>query len=306
MSAKGKVLLTGASGLLGRQIHASLKANGWDVLGLAYSRCGDGLVKVDLCNFDEMKQLFVDHKPHVVVHSAAERRPDKVENDTENAKKLNVTATSELTKLCQQHNSYLIYISTDYVFDGTSPPYRHDDKPNPLNTYGQLKLEGEQAVSLYKNSFIVRVPILYGPIESLNESAVTILFKALLSPSDPAPMSDYEKRYPTHTRDVGRFIEALASDVVSNPDLRRGVWHFGGTECYTKYGMALIMAEIFNMSSDHLIAVKEPSSGAPRPFNNQFEMSETERQFVITMTPLREGLKDVLKTYIPSGRSGSY
>ncbi|XP_003388343.1 PREDICTED: methionine adenosyltransferase 2 subunit beta-like [Amphimedon queenslandica] len=298
MATKGKVLLTGASGLLGRQIYQCLKKSSWEVMGLAYSRGGEELVKADLLDFEKMREIMTDFKPAIVIHSAAERRPDKVQKDEDKARGLNVTATQELTRLCQELGSFLVYISTDYVFDGTSPPYRHDDAPNPLNTYGQLKLDGEKAVSSYIDSAIVRVPILYGPVETLDESAVTILFKALLS-NDPAPMSDYEKRYPTHTRDIGVFLEAFSSKVLTDREICRGSWHFGGSEVLTKYDMVLKMAKVFKLSSKHLIPVREPSGGAPRPFNNEFDYSQTKKHFTMDITSFEDGIKTVLEPFLP-------
>ena len=298
MATKGKVLLTGASGLLGRQIYECLKKSNWEVMGLAYSRGGGELVKADLLDSERMRQIMTDFKPAIVIHSAAERRPDKVQKDEGKARGLNVTATQELTRLCQEVGSFIVYISTDYVFDGTSPPYRHDDAPNPLNTYGQLKLDGEKAVSNYIDSAIVRVPILYGPVETLDESAVTILFKALLS-NEPAPMSDYERRYPTHTRDIGVFLETFSSKILADKETCRGPWHFGSSEVLTKYDMVLIMARVFKLSSEHLIPVREPLRGAPRPFNNEFDLSQTKKHFTMDITSFEDAIKAVLEPFLP-------
>jgi S-adenosylmethionine synthetase len=75
----------------------------------------------------------------------------------------------------------LIYISTDYVFDGTAPPYEIDDKPNPLQFYGETKLGGEEAIkSVYPEAVILRVPILYGKTEYNGESAINILIDVVL------------------------------------------------------------------------------------------------------------------------------
>lgn len=75
----------------------------------------------------------------------------------------------------------LIYMSTDYVFDGTTPPYEVEDKPNPLNFYGQTKLDGEEAIkSVYPEAVILRVPILYGSTEYNGESAINVLIDAVL------------------------------------------------------------------------------------------------------------------------------
>ena len=121
-----KVLITGASGLLGREILKQFVSNGWDALGLAYSRIYGSLRKVDLCDESQIEAVLDEFTPAVVVHSAAERRPDVVDKQSKSATALNVGATEKLASLCANRNIFLLYISSDYVFDGNNPPYMPD------------------------------------------------------------------------------------------------------------------------------------------------------------------------------------
>ena len=186
MAKKQRVIITGASGLLGRAIMKEfLNSDKWEVLGLAHSRAKNVLRKVDLFDFDESKRVVKEFKPHVLIHSAAERRPDIVENDERTCTKMNVGVTKALVEAINELNSdretpdhFMVYISTDYVFDGTSPPYKPLDEPNPLNKYGKSKLEGEQVMH-HSEGAILRVPILYGDVEYLKESAVTGAYTVL-------------------------------------------------------------------------------------------------------------------------------
>ena len=182
MASVHRVLITGASGLLGRAVMQKFSnSDSWNVLGVAHSRAGDNLKKVDLLDFDATKSLVEDFRPHVLIHCAAERRPDVVENQEELASKMNVGVTKVLAKAINALNEeleapehFMLYISTDYVFDGTDPPYRPLDEPNPLNKYGKSKLQGEKVMQFYHpDGGILRVPILYGKVEKLQESAVT-------------------------------------------------------------------------------------------------------------------------------------
>ena len=182
MAGKSRVLITGASGLLGRAIMKQFSNSGkWEVLGLAHSRATGALKQVDLLDFDETKRIVEEFKPHVLIHSAAERRPDVVENDEETCMKMNVGVTKTLAKAISELNRdleisehFMLYISTDYVFDGTSPPYKPQDEANPLNKYGKSKLAGEQVMQLCANDGgILRIPVLYGNVEFLKESAIT-------------------------------------------------------------------------------------------------------------------------------------
>ena len=170
-----KVLITGASGLLGRAIKSELERNvSWEIIGLGYSRLAGGLKKVNLTNPQELHQVINDFKPDVVVHSAAERRPDVVGTKELETEALNIQATENIAKYTNNIGGFLLYISTDYVFDGTSPPYTVRSQPNPLNKYGKTKLEGELKTTAHcERHAILRVPILYGDIEQVGESAVT-------------------------------------------------------------------------------------------------------------------------------------
>ena len=190
-----RVLVTGASGLLGRAILKEFTRcqDRWEALGLAYSRTKGNLKKLDLRNKDEVARVVEEFRPTIVIHSAAERRPDIVEKNEEETKMLNVTATRNIAEASSKADAFFLYISTDYVFDGSNPPYKPTDKPNPLNKYGQSKLEGENvALEFLPKSGVLRVPILYGPVEYIHESAVTGI-PPLLSLFTNVPFTVYRK-----------------------------------------------------------------------------------------------------------------
>ena len=292
-----KVLITGASGLFGRAIVKCFTESLWEVLGLAYSRAGGRLRKVDLCDSEAVEKVLEEYEPDVVIHSAAERRPDVVEKQKEKTMALNVSATETLASLCSKRNIYLLYISTDYVFDGKSPPYLPNAPTNPINAYGISKRDGEVAVLKYPGLAVLRVPILYGPLESLDESAVTILFKAVLDSSTPAKMSDYEQRYPTHVDNCAQVCVGLAKKHFAEGGGAAGIWHFSGKEPFTKYAMAQEMVDVFGLSGDHLVPVKGPSAGAVRPYDCHLESSSTEAVVAVEHIPFREGIKAVLQKW---------
>ena len=290
--------MTGASGLLGREILKRFQAGGWDALGLAYSRVKEGLRKVDLCNASEVEQVLEDFRPSVVVHSAAERRPDVVEKQVDAVQALNVSATESLTDFCQKRSIYLLYISSDYVFDGKNPPYKPDAATNPLNTYGKTKRDGELAVLKYQQAGVLRVPVLYGEIEQLGESAVTTLFSAVKNSAKEGRLCDHQQRYPTHIADVAQVCFGLAEKHLKEGGAASGIWHWSGNECMTKYAMALVMADIFKLGTGHLVAVKGPPSGTPRPYDCHFDCSATDQAIETQQTKFREGIEKVLQKFL--------
>ncbi|CAF4191222.1 unnamed protein product [Rotaria socialis] len=245
------VLITGASGVLGRQVANRFTNAGWNVTGLAYSRANKNhLVRCDLTNFDETDAIIRDVKPDAIVHCAAERKPDEYEKNAEKAMFLNVDVTRHLAELAARENIFFILISTDYVFDGKKPPYKEDDTPNPLQAYGKIDY-----LNTHSNSdhVILRVPLLYGEVENLEENAVTILFKNIKNPTARVKMDDVQTRYPTYIGDVAEVCLQLCElRIKQNRNDVRGIFHFSGIAKYTKYQLALVIASLFQLPIDHI------------------------------------------------------
>ncbi|KAK6173235.1 hypothetical protein SNE40_016724 [Patella caerulea] len=295
-----KVLITGASGLLGRAIYQEFKKDStWDVLGLAFSRAGEQLKKVDLTNSDELTRVVKEFQPNVIIHSAAERRPDVVENQADATKQLNVDATRNICNVGASVNAWVLFISTDYVFDGLNPPYDVNAVPNPLNKYGLSKYEGEKVTlaSSSENS-VLRVPILYGPVERLDESAVTVLFPKVKNTGNKCVMSNYERRYPTYCPDIAVVIRRLSDIRLKNNDVK-GIYHWSGDENMTKYDMAVVMAECFGISTNHIEADNSASPGAPRPYDSHLDTSRLDDLVLVPRSPFKDSILKVLKDYYP-------
>ncbi|TIC35747.1 methionine adenosyltransferase II, beta [Wallemia mellicola] len=253
-----KVLVTGASGLLGRAILDNFSNDGSiQVTGLAYSRSSDKLIKCDLNDEKAIEGVIREQQPDVLIHCAAERRPDVAQNDPAATEKLNVDVSGNLSRLMKNIGGSIIYISTDYVFDGTKPPYTTTDTPNPLNLYGKTKLAGEKAVTQNNDkSVILRVPVLYGRVENTKESAVTILIDAVKE-GKAKKMEHYANRFPTNVDNVAIALNALTKNIQKVPQ----IVHYSSREAYTKYEMACTFAEILGLPSDHLIADTEEPTG---------------------------------------------
>jgi len=143
------VLVLGASGMLGRAVHQALLvslAGEASVVGTAHSRTQEGLLPLDVTDEAGLREFLAAQAPRVVINCVAERRPDVVEKEPGKAELLNVRLVELLAEESARLGFYFIHISTDYVFDGTSPPYEPEDKPNPLNVYGGHKLAAEEVL----------------------------------------------------------------------------------------------------------------------------------------------------------------
>ena len=268
-----KILVTGASGLLGRSLMLSLAAladTPDGLIGAAYSRSAAPLHRLDLTDQAALRQAFARWAPDLVVHSAAERRPDVVDGAPATAERLNVGATGLLASLAAARGARFIYLSTDYVFDGKSPPYAIDAQTAPLNAYGRMKLAGEDVVraeyaAVSSSGFaILRIPILYGRVETLAESPVTELAVKVLA-GRAFKAEDWAMRYPAHVDDVARAIALIAGQLTREVQPVGGTYHFAGAEQITKYGMALAIAEVLEADPRLIEADPNPPAGAPRP-----------------------------------------
>ncbi|KAH7906989.1 hypothetical protein BJ138DRAFT_1174741 [Hygrophoropsis aurantiaca] len=274
-----KVLVTGASGVLGSAIYKAFQSAGYTVCGLAHSRSTVELKQLDLLNEDATKKLFNEFSPDWVIHCAAERRPDVAEKDPEGARRLNASVPAQLAVLSRDQGFTLIYISTDYVFDGTSPPYAPNAETTPLQLYGQSKRDGENAVRHVDGakSIVLRVPVLYGPAPSNSDSAVNILLDIVKDQSKTYKMDHYASRFPTNVEDIASFLVRLSAlDTTNIPP----ILHYSGEEKFTKYEICEIFGRVLDLKIDHIIADSSAPTGAgatTRPKDCQLDTRETKQ-----------------------------
>ncbi|KAL8286797.1 hypothetical protein RQP46_004325 [Phenoliferia psychrophenolica] len=251
-----RVLITGASGLLGRAVLREFKQAGHDVTGTAFTRTGEGLVQVDLQDKDALEKLVNEVKPQVVVHCAAERRPDVAEKNPSAVHKLNVDLPAHLSLLSRSPTTpfFLIYISTDYVFDGHAREsgYEPSDAVGPTNLYGQTKEEGEReilkGIQLHNaRGTVLRVPVLYGEVERNDESAINILLDITrqAAKGEKKKMDHWAIRYPTNVADVARVLLSISTlSLIPSSTSIPQILHFSTQEPYTKYDMCLVLSQL--------------------------------------------------------------
>ncbi|OKP12327.1 Methionine adenosyltransferase 2 subunit beta [Penicillium subrubescens] len=276
------VLVTGATGLLGRQLFTTFQRSGVLVVGQGLTRAAPPtILKADLEKAEDIKALLNEVKPQIVIHSAANRFPDLCEKNPEQARKVNVEATRALAEECQTRGAFLVYISTDYVFSGKEgeAPYEADATPEPPNIYGQLKRDGELAVlEATKESglgVVLRVPVLYGTAKSNSESAVNVLFDAVKNAQDEnagVKMDDWAQRYPTNTEDVSRVVRDIVIKYLKQKDHIKELPHilqFSSEDRMTKYEICEKLAEVQGWSLPGMIRNKQGNEpgGVQRPYD---------------------------------------
>ena len=177
-----KLLVTGGSGLLGGSIVRQGISSGHEVCATFHTHHSSqpGFVNFDLTESDSVKKLILNEKPEALIHSAALTDVDICERNPTAALQINGFATANLSKICKQTGSFLIYVSTDYVFDGSVGKYDESAIANPINAYGASKLVGEEQVASRCDDFcIVRTSVVYGWGREYRPNFATRLYEGL-------------------------------------------------------------------------------------------------------------------------------
>ncbi|PNP39406.1 hypothetical protein TGAMA5MH_08826 [Trichoderma gamsii] len=285
--AERTVLVTGATGLLGREVVSAFKLlhSGWAVKGTGYSRAdGVDILKVDLESAEDVAKTLDETRPQVVVHCAAQRFPDKVDKDPEGARALNIAASKLLANVTAARDILMIYISTDYVFPGRpgDAPYEADATPGPTNLYGQTKLDGENAVlEEYAKAgkeglgLVLRVPVLYGHAETPSESAVNVLMDSVWKAQTEGTkikMDHWALRYPTNTEDIGRICHDVAVKYLESGDRKNmpRILQFSSEDRMTKYEICQTFGDIMGLSIANIEPNTEgndPNASVQRPYD---------------------------------------
>jgi len=301
--------VTGASGLLGRQVIKELESNSkWQVRGLCVSRISGNLVRCDLTESGQIETQFSEFQPDVVIHCAAERRPDVVFKQPEIAHALNIDVTSNLATACNKHNAWMIFFSTDYVFDGCSPPYSPDAETRPLSAYGEQKVAGEKNVAeTCPNSTVLRIPLLFGPMEYMKESGVTTMYLELEKGIKKA--DHLQKRYPTYTPDVARIVHKMLEVHFNGGPTLAGTYHWQANECLTKWNMVQAIGIITGMDvSDVEASFSKPRFPTPPDskldcWNLEMELGIAGSAAATYRTPFKVALSHCFETFMKKNPS---
>ncbi|KAJ1663795.1 hypothetical protein IW140_004501 [Coemansia sp. RSA 1813] len=290
-----KVVVTGASGLLGRAVVKEAKRCGYNVIGTAFRRAAGGLVALDLTNYEATKEFIASERPNAIIHCAVEKNPQAAAANRASAELLNVTVSGQLARLAREAGAFFMYVSTEYVFDGRNPPYTEESEPNPLNFYGQTKLDGERAVldACPAAAAVLRVPLLYGKTVDPAESTFGGIIKMLdQSRGKTVEVDAWQHRFPVCIDDVARVLVDMTAKSCSDKraDIA-GVFQFAPTEMLTRYDMCVVLADILKISDVTLVPLTEQqkSDGVERPKNAQMSTGALERAGInVGYVPFRQ------------------
>ena len=292
------VAVIGASGLLGRAVMRELETRpGWRVVPTAYRRTDARTVALDIRDAEAVASFVGRVRPDAIVIAAAERRPDICERDPAAARALNVEAVRTVASAARACGAWVLSISTDYVFDGSAPPYRIDDEPAPLNAYGRSKLEGERALTETTGfGCVLRLPLLFGPIVDWSESAVTSLVPAIVASqapdAPPAPMDAWATRYPPYTPDVAYVIRGMLERHAEGEAVC-GIAQWSAQEPMTKFEIATRIARALRVPA-RLVPQAASMETTPRPRDCHLDSSRLDALGIGRRTPFDVAIAEVL------------
>ena len=289
-----KVFVTGVAGQLGHDVMNELNKRGYEGIGsdLAseYAGAQDGsavtkmaYVSMDITDKEAVENVLLEIKPDVVIHCAAWTAVDLAEDDdkVEKVRAINAGGTENIVKVCKKLECKMIYISTDYVFDGQgTEPWEPDCKDyKPLNVYGQTKLEGELAVSQnLEKYFIVRIAWVFG-VNGKN------FIKTMLNVGkthDTVRVVSDQVGTPTYTYDLARLLVDMAESE------KYGYYHAtneGGYISWYDFTCEIYKQAGYATKVVPVTTEKYGLSKAARPYNSRLDKSKlTEAGFEVLPT----------------------
>jgi dTDP-4-dehydrorhamnose reductase len=246
---KSKLLVTGISGFLGSYL-AEVKNDQWDIHGFYnHSRVEHPRIKtsqVDLLDLHQLRSALEALQPDAVLHLAAQSNPNYCEEHPAFSHRVNVEVTKRLAEYCAIRSLPLVFVSSDLVFDGASAPYIETDTCIPISIYGQHKMEAEEVVlHIHPDACVARCPVMYG-LPRWGNSFMSNWIKAL---SDGRPVYAFKDEYRTKI-DGLTAVEGLL--LLLNKGAQ-GIYHLGGKNRISRYDFAVLMAKVFDLSTELVI-----------------------------------------------------
>ena len=255
-----RVFVTGVKGQLGYDVMNELEKQGLEGIGV-------DIDEIDITDADQVNKVIKEAAPDAVIHCAAYTAVDAAEDNEEICRKVNAQGTENIAKVCEELDIKMMYISTDYVFNGQGErPWEPDDEREPLNVYGQTKYEGELAIEEHvKKFFTVRIAWVFG----VNGKNFIKTMLNLGKTHDHLTVVNDQTGSPTYTYDLARLlVDMIQTDKygryhATNEGLC--TWYEFACEIFKQAGMDVSVAPV---SSD------EYPAKAKRPSNSRMDKSK--------------------------------
>ena len=284
-----KYLVTGSAGLIGSQLVHDLEKSGETVYS-CYNNIKpvNGIpTKLNLLNLEDVSKIFKKIQPDVVIHSAALTDVEKCEVEPKLANSINVKSTEIITKEVENFDSYLMYISTDYVFDGKKGSYKETDLTNPLNQYGKTKLSGEKIIEQKSSKWsVIRTSTPFSPY-SFKKTFPVWIFENLKNNNKINILED-QFTSPTYVPNLSKMILEIIERKLE------GFFHVSGSTQISRFEFAKIIATKLNLDLSLLNPVKITTMPwkATRPIDSSLDISKINRILKTKSYTIKQSIDD--------------
>lgn len=259
-----KILIIGASGLVGSHCTHVLKNEHHDVVGTHLNFQTPETVYYDPLSVSE-KNLQLDNvKPDVIIHCGALTNVDYCENNEKESEIATVLSTKVLVDYCNKNNAKLVYLSTDYVFDGEQGPYPESSPTNPINVYGKHKLEAELLVKSIDKYIIARITNVYGEEERSKNFIARLVIWLQQNEVKKLDLPIDQFATPVYAGDIARMLLCLIRDD------KTGIYNLSSTDYYNRYHLALKVKSFFRDNTSvtlNPVQTAHLNQAAKRPLN---------------------------------------
>jgi dTDP-4-dehydrorhamnose reductase len=277
-----RTLIVGASGFIGTTLRASFGAGS---TGTYFSHVEPGLRPLDMRDAAAVERLVAEVQPDVVIHPAAQPHVDWCEDHVEESYAVNVAGTINVARAAHNVGARYLFFSTDYVFDGSSGPYREDATPNPLSIYGKHKLEAERRIAgIVENHLIVRVCGVYGYEKQPKNFVMGLLTRCRRGEPTSAPSDQWGN--PTYVDNLVAAVHEMADSSM------RGVLHIVGPDYLDRVAFARLVCEVFEIDAALLRpkTTAELGQRAPRPLRGGLDTTKARALLKTRLLSPRDGL----------------
>ncbi len=284
-----RIFITGGSGLLGSKVAEIALERGYDVYSGYNSHepeFGEP-IKFNLANPDSVVKAIDDVKPDVIIHSAALTDVDKCEVEKELAYKINVEGTKVVAEMTKKLGAFMVYVSTDYVFDGNKGMYKEEDETNPVNYYGYTKLLGEK----YCRDFcIARTCVIYGAKPASGKVNFALWLINKLEKGERVKIITDQFITPTLNTNLAKMLLEIAERKL------KGVFHLAGATRVSRFEFAKEIARVFGLDENLIMPAKMSDINwiAKRPRDSSLDTSKAAKYLNEKPYDLMKALK-VLK-----------
>lgn len=284
-----KVLITGGTGLLGK----ALIEENEDRAEILITYVGDyelndpNYFKIDIRNKAKYATLFGDFRPDVVIHTASMGSPDYAEKNQEITYEVNVCGVQNILELCEEYDSSLVHISSNGIYDGEHAPYREEDRAQPINYYGKVKLEGEKLLLNSKiKSAVVRPILMYGWPNSFERGNIVTFALEKLKKGESLNVYNDVYSNPIFNLECAKAIWKIIRDE------KYESFNVAGADRVSIYELVKTAAQIFDLNLDLIHPVKQGFFGelVKRPKDTSYDTSKMKEVLGVIPLSLREGL----------------